>query len=76
MQDSGAAPLIRRAILSKKTPKANGNRGTLKMMGEKVLFPFVNSFIECKKPIIAMTQGNVVGVAFTILGLCDLVYAT
>ena len=48
----------------------------VKMMGEKVLFPFVNSFIECKKPIIAMTQGNVVGVAFTILGLCDLVYAT
>ena len=40
MQHSGAAPLIRRAILSKKTPKATGNRGTLKMMGEKVGWRF------------------------------------
>jgi hypothetical protein len=26
----------------------------VKMMGERVLLTFVNSFIECKKPIIAM----------------------
>ena len=37
--------------------------------------PFVKAFIDSKKPIIACIHGRAIGVAFTILGLCDYVYA-
>ena len=45
-------------------------------MGNELLYKFVDSFVVCKKPIIAMVQGNVIGVGFTILGLCDMIYCT
>lgn len=46
------------------------------LMGNQLLYPFVDSFIRCKKTIIAMVHGNIIGVGFTILGLCDLIYST
>lgn len=51
-------------------------REIITTMGQRLLLPFVEAFINCKKVIVAQVHGNVVGVAFTILGLCDLVYAT
>jgi len=51
-------------------------REVITMMGNELLYGFVNSFINCKKPIIAMVHGNVIGIGFTILGLCDMVYST
>ena len=41
-----------------------------------LLEEFVNSFIECKKIIIASVNGPAVGIAVTTLPLCDFVYAS
>lgn len=37
---------------------------------------FVQSFIDCNKPIIAAVTGPAMGIATTTLFLCDFVYAT
>lgn len=41
-----------------------------------LLEQFVNSFIDCKKIIIASVNGPAVGIATTTLPLCDFVYAS
>eukprot|EP00948_MAST-09A_sp_MAST-9A-sp1_P004159 g4159.t1 len=42
----------------------------------KTLQAFVDSFIECKKPLIAGVNGSACGIAFTTLALCDIVYTS
>ena len=37
---------------------------------------YIDAFIDHPKPIVALIQGPAVGVAVTVLGLCDLVYAS
>jgi len=37
---------------------------------------FVAAFINCEKPIVALVNGPAVGIATTILGLCDVVLAS
>ncbi|OQR99821.1 enoyl-CoA hydratase/isomerase family, partial [Thraustotheca clavata] len=41
----------------------------------KILERFVDSFITCEKPIVAAVQAPAIGIAVTILGLCDFVFA-
>lgn len=45
-------------------------------MAHVVLKEFTDGFLKCTKPIIACVKGASVGVGFTLLGLCDYVYAT
>jgi len=44
--------------------------------GRKVLLEFVSSMIDFPKPIVAVVNGPAVGIAVTLLGLMDAVYAT
>ncbi|EAR98073.1 enoyl-CoA hydratase/delta3,5-delta2,4-dienoyl-CoA isomerase (macronuclear) [Tetrahymena thermophila SB210] len=44
--------------------------------GNDLMKVFCAAFINCKKPIIAVVQGSVIGVAFTLLMLCDEIYST
>ena len=37
---------------------------------------FVNSFINCEKPLVAKIDGMSIGISCTTLALCDFVYAT
>jgi len=44
--------------------------------GREVLYKYVNAYIDFSKPLIAAVNGPAVGIAVTVLGLCDLVYAS
>jgi peroxisomal 3,2-trans-enoyl-CoA isomerase len=44
--------------------------------GAVILENFVNAFLTYPKPVVAAVQGPAVGIAVTILGLCDLVYVS
>jgi Delta3-Delta2-enoyl-CoA isomerase len=37
---------------------------------------YIGSYIDLKKPLIAVVNGPAVGIAVTVLGLCDSVFAT
>lgn len=43
---------------------------------KKLLYKFVDAFIDFKKPLIGVINGPAVGVSVTLLGLYDAVYAT
>ncbi len=43
---------------------------------ESTVFQFMHSVADVKKPIIALVEGVAVGIGATILGHCDLVYAS
>ncbi|RLN38301.1 hypothetical protein BBO99_00004412 [Phytophthora kernoviae] len=56
---------------------SNPNGLSLEAMAEKgavLLENVVNTFITYPKPVVAVVQGPAVGIAVTILALCDLVY--
>nr|XP_056710942.1 enoyl-CoA delta isomerase 2-like [Euleptes europaea] len=44
--------------------------------GEKLLVKFICRFVDFPKPLVAMVNGPAIGIAATLLGLCDVVYAT
>ncbi|NWS74829.1 ECI2 isomerase, partial [Crotophaga sulcirostris] len=44
--------------------------------GEVLLKEFVGHFIDFPKPLIAVVNGPAVGISVTVLGLCDIVYAS
>ncbi|XP_048364480.1 enoyl-CoA delta isomerase 2 [Sphaerodactylus townsendi] len=44
--------------------------------GGKLLAKFVHCFVDFPKPLVALVNGPAIGIAATLLGLCDLVYAT
>jgi len=44
--------------------------------GRKILQLYIGAYIDCKKPLIALLNGPAVGIGVTILGLCDIVYAS
>lgn len=44
--------------------------------GAKILENFVDAFLTYPKPIVASVQGPAVGIAVTLLALCDLVYVS
>ncbi len=43
----------------------------LAAQGRDICFDFVDSFVSCKKPIIAAVNGPAVGIPVTTLGVCD-----
>lgn len=47
----------------------------LEIYREKIIH-FVDSHIECTKPIIAAVNGPAIGISFSLLALCDVVYCT
>ena len=47
-----------------------------RIFAKDLLQHFVEAFILSKKPIIDCIHGRAVGIAFTILSLCDFVYST
>ena len=42
----------------------------------RICYEFVDSFLSCKKVIVAAVNGPAIGIAVTSLGLCDAVYAS
>lgn len=44
--------------------------------GATLLERFVNAFVQYPKPVVAAVQGPAVGIAVTVLALCDLVYVS
>jgi peroxisomal 3,2-trans-enoyl-CoA isomerase len=40
------------------------------------LYPFVDAFIKCLKPIVVGVNGHACGIMVTTLGLCDVVVAS
>ncbi|NXH21986.1 ECI2 isomerase, partial [Bucco capensis] len=44
--------------------------------GAELLREFVASFIDFPKPLIAVVNGPAIGICVTLLGLCDIVYAS
>lgn len=47
----------------------------LEFYREKIIH-FVDSHIECEKPIFAAVNGPAIGISFSLLALCDVVYCT
>jgi peroxisomal 3,2-trans-enoyl-CoA isomerase len=43
-------------------------------LSRDILHEFVSSFIECRKPIIVAVNGPAIGIATTVLGLCDKIF--
>jgi enoyl-CoA hydratase/carnithine racemase len=37
---------------------------------------YIGAYIDLKKPLVALVNGPAVGIAVTVLGLCDAVFAT
>jgi len=44
--------------------------------GGQIMVNFIDAFIDCEKPVIAVVNGHAVGILATTLGLCDFVIAS
>ncbi|KAL4635394.1 enoyl-CoA delta isomerase 2, mitochondrial isoform X1 [Arapaima gigas] len=53
-----------------------GGKEKMAKNAAELLKGFVAAFIDFPKPIIAVVNGPAVGISVTLLGLCDMVYAT
>jgi len=63
------------ADLSQYSSKDSFSLKNLEIYREKII-NFVDTHIECEKPIFAAVNGPAIGISFSLLALCDVVYCT
>ncbi|XP_008400378.1 enoyl-CoA delta isomerase 2 isoform X1 [Poecilia reticulata] len=62
--------------LSTFTKVPEGGVQEMARQGAELLRKYVRAYIDFPKPLVAVVNGPAVGIAVTVLGLCDLIYAT